>query len=106
MTLVYSLAAAEDLESIYSYILDQAGPAVAKKVLYAITGICERLKDYPNLGRRRPELDVLGFEARSIGEQGFLVVYTVHKATVVVGRILHGSQDVGPHLVSGSDLTV
>jgi plasmid stabilization system protein ParE len=66
MKIFYSKQAQEDMVDIYVYISQQNSERVAERVINAIVKTCELLGEYPEMGRRRPELDGFGLEARSI----------------------------------------
>ena len=49
---------------------------------------CEDLARFPDMGRRRPDLDGMGVQVRGIGHDGRLVVYARRGAALHVLRIL------------------
>lgn len=90
MRLVFTRAAASDLDGIIDYIaLDS--PAAAEKVFRAIVAATERLTDFPDMGHvgRLPdtrEIPVAGFP--------YLIVYQVAAETVTILAVFHGARDL------------
>lgn len=90
MRLVFTRAAASDLDGIIDYIaLDS--PAAAEKVFRAIVVAAERLTDFPDMGHvgRLPD-------TREIPLAGlpYLIVYQVAADTVTILAVFHGARDL------------
>ena len=94
----YTNDAQEDLTTIYTHIASLANVAAADKVIDAIVSTCDGFVEFPALGRRRPELDDLGLEMRSLVEGRYTIYYTVNSEQVYVVRVLHGARDLGRSL--------
>ncbi len=86
----YSSLARQDLLDIWSYIAAK-NLAAADRVFDRIENTCRALKDFPQLGRIRPEV---GDGARSIGVDRWLVFYRVLDGGVQVVRIVDGVRDL------------
>ena len=91
---VISRQAVIDLEEIFVFISDRSTIAIADRVIDAIVDTCKLLSDYPEMGRRRPEYDSLGFEVRSLSEGSYLILYTIRSGLPLVARVFHGAQDI------------
>ena len=52
-----SVLAEQDLEEIWSYVAEAAGPATADRLIDAIIDRFELLAEQPRMGRLRPEFD-------------------------------------------------
>lgn len=97
MKVIYTEDSQSDIESIYDHIAKEGSPAAADRTIDAIVATCEDLALFPGMGRRRPELDDLGIEVRTIGERNHVIVYAEHDGDLHVVRVLHQSRDLGPH---------
>lgn len=64
------------------------GERAAKEAVETLLERCEDLARFPEMGRRRPELDGLGVQVRGIGYGGRLVVYARRGSVLHVLRIL------------------
>jgi plasmid stabilization system protein ParE len=84
-----------DLEEIFVYISQRSNISIADRVIDSIVESCQLLIDFPEMGRRRPEYDALGFEIRSFAEGSFIVLYTIRSGSAFVGRVIHGTRDIG-----------
>ena len=91
---VFSPEAGDDLTSLYDYIADHAGAAVALGYIERIEVQCRGLEAFPDRGGPRddirPGLRLIGFERR--------VTIAFHRQDnlVVIDRILYGGRDLGP----------
>ena len=89
-------AARADLKRIYNYIADNAGSARAGSYLERIVGCCETLRNFPERGTRRddlqPGLRTMGFERRAT------IAFRVLQAEVEIVRVLYGGRDLDAHL--------
>ena len=78
------------------YISQRSNIAIADRVIDSIVGSCQLLFDFPEMGRRRPEYDALGFEIRSFAEGSYLILFTIRSGSAFVVRVLHGARDINP----------
>ena len=90
MRLVFTRAAAGDLDAIVNYIaLDD--PAVAERVFRAIAAATERLIEFPDMGHvgRVPD-------TREVMVAGlpYLIVYQVMADAVTILAVFHGARDL------------
>lgn len=89
----YSLAAENDIRTIYNWVADAADADTAKDYVQRIRDRCDRLANFPERGTPRddvaPGLRTFGFERRAV------VAYMVDDATVRILRILHKGRDLG-----------
>lgn len=82
--------ALQDLSNIWLTIaLDN--PNAADRVISRIYDAEERLADFPELGRIRPELRQ---NLRSWAVGDYLILYRIDPDAVVIMRILHGARDL------------
>lgn len=82
--------ALQDLSNIWLTIaLDN--PNAADRVISRIYDAEERLADFPELGRIRPELRQ---NLRSWAVGDYLIFYRIDPDAVVIMRILHGARDL------------
>ncbi|GJD36652.1 type II toxin-antitoxin system RelE/ParE family toxin [Methylobacterium aerolatum] len=88
---VYTPDAANDLDSLYDYIADTAGPAVAADYEERILRFCAGLGLGAERGSLRddirPGLQVIGFERR------VAVAFAVEDDRIVILRISSGGRD-------------
>ena len=98
--LIWSAAAADDLQSIVEYIARDSpryAVAVADKIL-ALTGSLSR---HPRLGRVVPE-----FERADVRERfvfSYRVIYQVRPDAIVVVNVIHGRRLYSPDTAGLSD---
>lgn len=86
--------AAADLEDIWLHIAIDNVDA-AERLIRQIYDAEDRLAEFPELGRARPEL---GRDIRSWAVGSYVVFYRISGAAVEVLRILHGARDLGEAL--------
>jgi len=86
----WSLPAAEDLERICDSI-ERDNPEAARAVAQTIFKGCERLKDFPHLGRISSRIE--GRRELVFPPLPYIVVYRVTDSAVEISRIFHGAQD-------------
>lgn len=86
--LSYTEAAQRDLLSYYQEVSEQTGSAAAETSIEAMMGRCEDLAKFPDMGRRRPELDAFGISVQGITESGRTILYTRRGSTLHVVRVL------------------
>lgn len=90
-----SLPAIRDLEEIYDYVTENGSAQRAIKLLDRIVATCDRVGNFPALGRRRPEFDQPSYEIRSISEGEYVIFYCEQVSEVVlIVRVIHGKRDL------------
>ena len=89
---VFSPEAQYELTSLYRYIADQAGEAVAMGYIERIETFCRGFADFPHRGICRddllPGLRVVGFERR------VSLAFHVNADRITFDRILFGGRDI------------
>ena len=86
--LVHTPAAQADFVEVYESLVRTLGERTAKGAVETLLERCEDLARFPEMGRRRPDLDGLGVQVRGIGYGGRLVVYAKRGDVLHVLRIL------------------
>lgn len=84
------MPAADDLERICERI-ERDSPEAARRVAQTIYGGCERLKDFPYIGRASSR--VAGRRELVFPPLPYIVVYAVTEGAVEISRIYHGAQN-------------
>jgi toxin ParE1/3/4 len=90
MDVRWSLPAAEDLERICERI-GRDNPEAARRVARTIYNGCDRLKDFPNLGRASRRM--AGRREMTFASLPYVVVYRVTPNAIEISRIFHGAQN-------------
>jgi toxin ParE1/3/4 len=88
---LFTARAREDLLDIWLYVAKRNSEAVADRIYDSIEQSCRLLKDHPQLGRARPEIQP---EARSIVIERWLALYRTTEQGVQIMRILDGGRDL------------
>ncbi len=86
--LQHTPAAQSDLLDFYEDASATLGEPLAAKALETLMERCEDLARFPDMGRRRPDLDGLGVHVHGIGHDGRLIAYAKRGGTLYVVRIL------------------
>jgi toxin ParE1/3/4 len=86
----WSVLAADDLDRICDRI-ERDNPDAARRVAQTIYGGCERLKNFPNIGRASTRM--AGRRELVFPPLPYIVVYRVSESAVEISRIFHGAQD-------------
>ncbi len=86
--LVYTDAAQGDLVGLYEQVAGHMGHSAAEVDVQTLLDRCEDLARFPDMGRRRPDLDNFGLPAQTITQTGRLIVYTKRGDTLYVVRVL------------------
>jgi toxin ParE1/3/4 len=82
-----------DLDEIWLYLARESGnPAIATRVVNAITDAFGLLSKFPHMGRSR-ESD-LGGNRRSFPVNNYVIFYRVKSGQIQILRVLHGSRDI------------
>lgn len=86
--LTYTHAAQGDLITLYEELTNLTNAVLAATAVESLIARCEDIARYPDMGRRRPDLDALGLQTRSIAQDGRLIVYTRRGPALHIVRIL------------------
>lgn len=81
-------AADADMDEIFAWIA-RDDPAAADRTIDRIVAAAQRLADFPESGRIRPEI---GPRVRSLPVGRYILLYKVEPDHVDVVRIVHGSR--------------
>ena len=87
---VHTIEARRDLANIRAFLTEEAGPETAGRILSEIEDACQRIADFPNIGKERPELDP---ELRSIPHDEYVIFYFPRSFGATIARIHHSSRD-------------
>ena len=88
---LFTARAREDLLDIWLYVAKHNSEAVADRIYDSIEQSCRLLKDHPQLGRARPEIQP---EARSIVVERWLALYRTTEHGVQILRVVDGARDL------------
>jgi plasmid stabilization system protein ParE len=83
--IIIARSALSDLQEIKTYYLEQGVPDIGQKFVNAILRNVERLRDYPDSGRKVPEFDQ--DRIREIIHSPFRVVYLRNASSVNLVRV-------------------
>ncbi len=101
--LFYRPEARADLAKLYDYIAEQSGHERAIGYIRRIQASCEKLKTFPESGRRRDELRpgvrILGFERRVV-----IAYMVLPSGDVEIGRVFYGGRDYEALITEETDL--
>lgn len=86
--LAYSQTAQDDLVAVVHEVVLREGEVAAEAALARILALCDDLARFPDMGRRRPELDAFGLPVSTLAENGRLIVYARRGNVLVIARIL------------------
>jgi toxin ParE1/3/4 len=87
----FTKRAREDLFDIWLYVAPRNSEAVADEIYDRIEARCHVLRDFPEMGRARPEI---AEGARSLVIERWLALYNLVEDGVQVVRIVDGSRDL------------
>jgi toxin ParE1/3/4 len=90
MEVRWSPSAANDLESICDRI-ERDNPEAARRIARSIWNACERLQDFPRLGRA--SIRMAGRRELVIPQSPYIVIYRVSDLAVEISHAFHGAQD-------------
>jgi toxin ParE1/3/4 len=90
LPVIRSAQAATDLRGILKF-LQQRSPAAAQRLATKINERCERLGQFPGMGRPR---DNLRPGLRSIAVEGYVILFQATPTAVEIVRILHGARNI------------
>ena len=92
--LVYLTPAAEDIEEIVKYHLNEAGVESAQKIYNRIKTEINKLPDFPLLGQTHPDPLLASQNYRKLViTSTYVAVYKVIDNTVYIYRIVNGKTD-------------
>ena len=95
--LIWTESALQDLEEIAEYIaLDDVG--AAKRLVKNVFSTVERLEDFPDSGRRPPELKRTQYREKIVGP--CRVFYRVEKESVYILYIMRGERQLRNYILS------
>lgn len=88
---IWSPESIADLDSIWDYYIQVAGPATAEKLVREIAALVQSIEEHPMIGRARDEVrDGL----RSLAASPHVVFYRVANDTPEIVRVLDVRQDI------------
>jgi toxin ParE1/3/4 len=87
-----------DLAAIGRYSRRQWGAEQARAYSSEIAARIFKLRERPQLGHRRPDVDA---QVRCLRSGRHLIFYDVSETTLTVLRVLHERQDAAGHLATG-----
>ena len=90
MEIRWSIPAANDLERICDWI-ERDSPEAARRVAATIYNGCERLRDFPHLGRESQRME--GRRELVFAPLPYIAIYRIKAGVVEISRIYHGAQD-------------
>jgi plasmid stabilization system protein ParE len=88
----FTFPAQEDIRSLHTYIATD-NPAAASRLVLRIRDVCEKLRDFPEMGRLREDLPT-SRQLRSIGCKPYSIFYEVQANHIEIIRVIHMSMDV------------
>ncbi len=88
--IVVSRAAQAEIDEIWVYHCEQS-VAAADKIIDDIGDKFDTLAEFPNIGRRRPELQE---NCRSLPVGAYVLYYSVGAETVEILRVVHSSRRI------------
>ena len=93
MNLNYSFSdiALQDINEISDYLFEQYGEKLADQFLKSLLMKCDRLTQFPQMGRKRDELS---FNLRSFPLQDYLIFYRITSNEIEIVRVVSGYQDL------------
>lgn len=83
--------AESDLQQIWRYLLDKAGPSVANRIQDELIEAFERIADAP--GRSHTRTDLTNLNVLFFSVYQYMIVYKRSKVVEIVA-VLHGKRDV------------
>ena len=99
----YTIApeAAEDLKAIRAYLKREAGPRVAQSTINKIRDAFAFLGSTPGAGHIREDLTELPIKFWPVSS--YLVIYDPAVQPIEIVRVVHGSRDITPAMLSQND---
>ena len=87
----FTVPASRDIEAIIDYVADRSGYNAAEQLLNKINRQCQRLTNFPNMGRNRDEL---ALNVRSFPIDNYLIFYRVIEEGIEILRVASGYRDL------------
>ena len=97
--LIWSDGALSDLEGIYDYIAT-GSPVYARYTIQDLFEAAERLRTFPDSGRRLPEFPDLPYRELVLGNYRIIYRFDNELNAVIIVTVVHGSR-----LIKGSYLS-
>jgi toxin ParE1/3/4 len=69
-------------------------PVAAEGLIVAVEAAAERIGEYPQIGRRRPELARGPYRFLTLTAYPYLLVYAEDEVPPIIVRIVHGARDL------------
>lgn len=92
MQIKWTELALDDLESIRVYI-SKDSQFYARQFIERLFDSTEKLQDFPQLGRRVPEMEERN-DIRELIFQGYRIIYQVQAGYISVLTVIHGSRNL------------
>lgn len=86
--LSYTEIAQRDLLTYYQKLTDEVGSVFAEERIDAMFERCEDIARFPEMGRRRPNLDAFGLSIHGVTQADRTILYTRRGTTLHVVRVL------------------
>jgi toxin ParE1/3/4 len=87
----FTVPASRDLEAIIDYVAEQSSVDRSEAFLNKVNKKCQRLVQFPEMGRRRDELAA---GVRSLPVESYLIFYRSIEEGVEILRVVSGYQDL------------
>ena len=82
-----------DIEGIWDYLNNLAGEQVADRYIGRIYEVFELLREYPYLGRARPDI-ALNMRSYSVPRTPYIILYYPRDYGVEISRVFDSRQDL------------
>jgi len=89
--MIWSPEAIADLEAIWDFYAEAAGPRTAEKMIREIAATCRTVEEHPFIGRAREEVRP---GLRSLVSHPNVVFYRVRNDIPQIVRVLDGRRDI------------
>ncbi|MEM6856086.1 MAG: type II toxin-antitoxin system RelE/ParE family toxin [Planctomycetota bacterium] len=89
--LQFTQSARRDLVELWAYLADENSEAVADQQIGRVFDAFDTLREFPEAGRRRPELRE---SVRSYTVHPLVIFYTTDGQAVSILHVVHGSRDL------------
>jgi toxin ParE1/3/4 len=87
----FSDVALQDIGAINDYLFEEYASKLADQFLDALLRKCDRLVQFPEMGRKRDELSI---NLRSFPLQKYLIFYRIALDEIEIVRVVSGYQDL------------
>ena len=87
----FTIPASRDLEAIIDYIAQQSSIDRSEAFLKQVNAKCQRLTQFPEMGRKRDELAI---GVRSLPVESYLIFYRSITEGIEILRVVSGYQDL------------